>query len=184
MRAAAAARGSLSLLQLDAHTDTWDSYFGSRLSHGTVVRRAAEDGAIDPAASVQIGLRGPMYAADDYAENRALGLTALLARELDGAGVAGALELARGRLRSPVYVTVDIDVLDPAHAPGTGTPEPGGLTSRELLAILRGLADFGLDVVGADVVELAPPYDVSGITASAAAAAAYEALGLMVLSAR
>ncbi len=184
MRAAAAARGPLSLLQLDAHTDTWDSYFGSKLSHGTIVRRAAEDGVIDAAASVQIGLRGPLYSPADLPENRALGFAALLARELDAAGVAGAVALAAERLRSPVYVTVDVDVLDPAFAPGTGTPEPGGLSSRELLAILRGLADLGLDVVAADVVEVSPPYDVGGVTALAAAAAAYDLLGLMVLSER
>jgi len=184
MRAAAAAHGALSLLQLDAHTDTWDSYFGSRLSHGTIMRRAAEDGVIDAAASVQIGLRGPLYSAEDLAENRALGFATLLARELDDAGVAGALALARERLRSPVYVTVDVDVLDPAFAPGTGTPEPGGLSSRELLAILRGLAELGLNVVAADVVEVSPPYDAGGVTATAAAAVAYDLLGLMVLSAR
>ena len=184
MRAAAAARGPLSLLQLDAHTDTWDSYFGSKLSHGTIVRRAAEDGVIDPAASVQIGLRGPLYSADDLEENRALGFATLLARELDAAGVTGAIALAGEWLRSPVYVTVDVDVLDPAFAPGTGTPEPGGLTSRELLAILRGLADLGLDVVAADVVEVSPPYDAGGVTAMAAAAVAYDLLGLMALSAR
>jgi agmatinase len=184
MRAAAAAHGPLSLLQLDAHTDTWDSYFGSKLSHGTVMRRAAEDGVIDAAASVQIGLRGPLYSAEDLEENRGLGFATLLAREIDDTGVAGAVALAGERLRSPVYVTVDVDVLDPAFAPGTGTPEPGGLSSRELLAILRGLAGLGLDVVGADVVEVSPPYDADGITAMAAAAVAYDLLGLMVLSAR
>jgi agmatinase len=184
MRAAAAAHGPLSLLQLDAHTDTWDSYFGSRLSHGTIMRRAAEDGVVDAAASVQIGLRGPLYSADDLPENRALGFATLLARELDEAGVDGALALARERLRSPVYVTVDVDVLDPAFAPGTGTPEPGGLSSRELLAVVRGLAELGLDVVAADVVEVSPPYDAGGVTATAAAAVAYDLLGLMVLSAR
>ena len=184
MRAAAGAHGPLSLLQLDAHTDTWDSYFGSELSHGTIMRRAAEDGVIDAAASVQIGLRGPLYSAEDLEENRALGFATLLAREVDDAGVAGAVALARERLRSPVYVTVDVDVLDPAFAPGTGTPEPGGLSSRELLSILRGLAELGLDVVAADVVEVSPSYDADGITATAAAAVAYDLLGLMVLSAR
>jgi len=182
MRAAAARHGRLSLLQLDAHTDTWDEYFGHKVSHGTVMRRAVDEGLIDPAASVQIGLRGPLYAATDLEDNAALGFHTLLARELEAAGVAGALELARVHLRPPVYVSVDIDVLDPAYAPGTGTPEPGGLTSRELLAILRGLA--GLDVVAADVVEVSPPYDPAGVTAMAAAAAAYDLLGLLVLSAR
>jgi agmatinase len=182
MRAAAARHGKLSLLQLDAHTDTWDEYFGHKVSHGTVMRRAVDEELIDPAASVQIGLRGPLYAATDMEDNAALGFHALLARELEAAGVAGAVELAREHLRPPVYVSVDIDVLDPAYAPGTGTPEPGGLTSRELLAILRGLA--GLDVVAADVVEVSPAYDPAGVTAMAAAAAAYDLLGLLVLSSR
>ena len=179
MRAAAARHGTLSLLQLDAHTDTWDEYFGHRVSHGTVMRRAAEEGVVDPSASVQIGLRGPLYAAGDMADNAALGFHALLARELDAKGIEGALALAREHLRAPVYVSLDIDVLDPAYAPGTGTPEPGGLTSRELLAILRGLAPTGLRVVAADVVEVSPPYDPAGVTAMAAAAAAYDLVGLM-----
>jgi agmatinase len=184
IRAAAARHGPVSLLQLDAHTDTWDEYFGARVTHGTIMRRAAEEGALDPQRSVQIGLRGPLYAATDLADNRALGFRALLARELDAGGVATAIELARATLRSPVYVSVDVDVLDPAYAPGTGTPEPGGLTSRELLTILRGLAGGGLDVVAADVVEVSPAYDAGGITALAAAAAAYDLLGLMALAAR
>ena len=184
LRAAAAAHGSLSLLQLDAHTDTWDSYFGAKVTHGTIFRRAAEEGAIDPHRSVQIGLRGSLYAADDMIENAELGFATLLARDFDVAGVAGAIELALGRLRSPVYVTVDIDVLDPAFAPGTGTPEAGGLSSRELLAILRGLAGSGLDLAGADVVEVSPSYDPAGVTALAAANAAYDLVGLLVLSGR
>jgi len=102
----------------------------------------------------------------------------MLAREFDP---AAAIALARDTLRSPVYVSVDIDALDPAFAPGTGTPEPGGLTSRELLAVLRGLAGAGLNVVAGDVVEVCPAYDVANITALAAAAAAYDLLGLMIL---
>jgi agmatinase len=184
MRAAAARHGKLSLLQLDAHTDTWDEYFGHKLSHGTIMRRAAEEGAIDPSTSVQIGLRGPLYSATDMEDNAALGFHTLRARELDQAGVAGAVALAMEHLRPPVYVSVDIDVLDPAYAPGTGTPEPGGLTTRELLAILRGLAPAGLNLVAADVVEVSPPYDPAGITALAVAAAAYDLLGLLVLSTR
>lgn len=178
LRAAAAAHGPLSLLQLDAHTDTWESYFGARYTHGTVFRRAVEEGIVDASASVQIGLRGSLYAASDLDENRDLGFATLLARELDEVGVAGALELAGDRLRSPVYISVDIDVLDPAFAPGTGTPEAGGLTSRELLAVLAGLAGLGLEIGGADVVEVSPPYDPSGVTAVAGANAAYELLGL------
>jgi agmatinase len=184
LRAAAARHGALSLLQLDAHTDTWDEYFGAKVTHGTFLKRAVEEGAVEPARSVQVGLRGPLYSADDYPEDRALGFATLLARELDERRVAGVLDLLRERLDAPVYVTVDIDVLDPAFAPGTGTPEPGGLTTRELLAIVRGLAGLGLDVVAADVVEVSPPYDAGGVTAMAAAAVAYDLIGLMVRGAR
>jgi agmatinase len=183
LRAAAATRGQLSLLQLDAHTDTWDSYFGSKLTHGTMFRRAAEEGVINGHSSVQIGLRGSVYAPTDYAENAKLGFTTLMARDFDTVGVAGAVAVALEHLRSPTYITVDIDCLDPAFAPGTGTPEAGGLTSRELLGILRGLAGR-IDVVAGDVVEVSPPYDPTGATAVAGANAAYELLGLMVISAR
>ena len=185
LRAAAAAHGRLSLLQLDAHTDTWDSYFGAKVTHGTIFRRAVEEGVIDPSHSVQIGLRGSLYSPGDLDDNAELGFSTLLARDFDAAGVAGALELAASRLRSPVYVTVDIDVLDPAFAPGTGTPEAGGLTSRELLAIVRGLARAPVDVVAADVVEVSPPYDdAAAITALAAANVAYDLLGLLTLARR
>jgi agmatinase len=183
LRAAAERHGPLSLLQLDAHTDTWDAYFGAKVTHGTIFRRAAEEGIIDAGRSVQIGLRGSLYSGQDYDDDRSLGFTTLLARELDAAGVQGAVALARDRLRSPVYITLDIDVLDPAFAPGTGTPEAGGLSSRELLAILRGLAG-AVDVAAADVVEVSPPYDTAGVTAIAASNAAYELLGLLALGAR
>jgi agmatinase len=182
LRAASAAHGPLALLQLDAHTDTWDSYFGSRYTHGTVFRRALEEGLIDAGSSVQVGLRGSLYSAEDLRENRELGFATLLAREINGTGVDGALELIRTRLGSPVYVTIDIDVLDPAFAPGTGTPEAGGLTSREVLALLHGLAAQQPQVVGADVVEVSPPYDPSGITGVAAANIAYELIGLAALA--
>ncbi len=183
LRAAAATHGRLSLLQFDAHTDTWDSYFGSKLTHGTMFRRAIEEELIDGHSSVQIGLRGSLYTSGDYAENGELGFTTLLARDFDSAGVGGAISLALSRLRSPVYITVDIDCLDPAFAPGTGTPEAGGLTSRELLAILRGLASR-VNVAAADVVEVSPPYDPTGATAVAAANVAFELIGLLVLSLR
>jgi agmatinase len=179
MRAAAERHGPLSLIQLDAHTDTWDEYFGHKVTHGTIMRRAAEEGVIDPKTSVQIGLRGPLYASSDLEENAALGFTAILAREFD---VADATAVARETLRPPVYVSFDIDVLDPAYAPGTGTPEAGGLTSREALAVLRGL--LGLDIVSADLVEVSPPYDPAGTTANAAAAIAYDLLTLLVRAGR
>jgi agmatinase len=181
IRAAATEYGPVSLVQLDAHSDTWDSYFGFRYTHGTVFRRCAEEGIIDPGSSVQIGLRGSLYAAGDLAENAALGFATVHARELDELGVKGALDLLSTRVRSPVYVSVDIDVLDPAFAPGTGTPESGGLSSRELLAIVRGLSDLRLQVAGGDVVEVSPSYDPSGVTSLAAANVAYELVGLAAL---
>jgi agmatinase len=180
VRAAARRHGRLSLLQLDAHTDTWDSYYGEKVTHGTIFRRAAEEGLIDPSRSVQLGLRGSVYGSADYEETRELGFHMMLARELEAEGVEGAVRLAREHLTLPVYVSVDVDVLDPAFAPGTGTPEPGGLTPRELLGILRALAG-GPRIVSADVVEVSPPYDGAGLTALVAANVAYDLTCLLVL---
>jgi agmatinase len=180
LRAAAARHGTLSLLQLDSHTDTWDSYFGGhKLTNGTIFRRATEEDLIDPERSVQIGLRGGLYSGGDYRDNSGLGFKTLLARELDGAGIDGALSLAHEHCTLPTYVTLDIDVLDPAFAPGTGTPEIGGMTTRELLGFLRGLTDLGSGIVAGDVVEVSPPYDPSGITALAGANLAWELLCLL-----
>lgn len=184
MRAAAARHGPLALLQLDAHTDTWDSYFGAGVTHGTIFRRAVEEGVVDGNRSAQIGLRGSLYGAADYADNAALGFSMVLAQQLDETGPNGALSTAYGVLSGSVYVTVDIDVLDPAFAPGTGTPEAGGLSSRELLAIVRGLIDLDINIVGADVVEVSPPYDPAGVTSVAAANVAYELATLLVVAAR
>ena len=182
LRAAAATHGQLSLLQLDAHTDTWDSYFGGhKVTNGTIFRRAAEEGLIDPHRSVQIGLRGGLYSADDYRENADLGFHTLLARDLDAKGIGGALALAHEHCTLPTYVTLDIDALDPAFAPGTGTPEVGGLTMREMLAFLRGLTELRAGIAAGDVVEVSPPYDTSGITALAGANLAWELLCLLAL---
>jgi len=179
LRAAAERHGTLSLLQLDAHTDTWDEYYGHKVTHGTIMRRAAEEGVIDPRASLQVGLRGPLYAETDLEENAELGFNTVLAREFELERVVGAIGAT---LRPPVYVSFDIDCLDPAHAPGTGTPEAGGLTSREALSVLRSLV--ALDIVSADLVEVSPPYDPAGVTANAAAAIAYDLLSLLVRSSR
>ena len=168
------------MLQLDAHADTWESYFGRAVTHGTVMRRAAEEGLIDAGRSVQVGLRGPLYSADDYAQDRALGFRTLLARELDGVGVEGALALARDGLRSPVYVSLDIDVLDPAFAPGTGTPEIAGFSTAEAVGFIRALR--GVNLVACDVVEVSPSYDGPGQqTALAAANVMWELLALHAL---
>jgi agmatinase len=184
MRAAAERHGPLSLIQLDAHCDTWDEYFGHKVTHGTIMRRAVEDGIVDGARSTQIGIRGPLYAASDLDDARALGFTVVTAAQLAELDLAAVIEDARGRFGDALYVSVDIDCLDPAFAPGTGTPEPGGLQTRELQAMLRGLAASAGALVGGDVVEVSPPYDHANLTAAAAAAAAYELLALMALGAR
>jgi agmatinase len=184
MRAAFRAHGPLSLIQLDAHTDTWDQYFGKPVSHGTIVRRAVEEGIVDARSSSQLGIRGPLYGRGDLEQARELGFAVTTTAGLLEAGLSEAIAAAVARAGENVYVSVDIDVLDPAFAPGTGTPEPGGLSTRELQALLRGLAPVSERIVAGDVVEVSPPYDQSGITASAAAAAAYELCALLALGFR
>lgn len=168
----------VALLHLDAHLDTWDTYFGAAYTHGTPFRRAAEEGLLDAAALCHVGTRGPLYGARDLEDDRGFGFGIITAADVYRHGAdAVAARLAARIGDRPLYVSVDIDVLDPAHAPGTGTPEAGGLTSRELLEILRGLR--GLDLVGADVVEVAPAYDHAELTGIAAAHVAYELITLM-----
>jgi agmatinase len=173
--------GPVALVHFDAHLDTWQTYFGAPLTHGTPFRRAAEEGLFLDSRSMHIGIRGPVYAASDLEEDAELGFRTVTAMEIERIGVEGTLSRIRERVGdAPLYISIDIDVLDPAHAPGTGTPEAGGLTSRELLGILRGLA--GAPLVGADVVEVSPAYDHAEITAVAAAHVCYELLALMLLS--
>jgi agmatinase len=170
--------GPIAVLHFDAHLDTWDTYFGEPFTHGTPFRRASEEGLLDRDHCLHIGIRGPLYKPGDLPESADLGFATIHSTELDDLGVAGTIVRMRERLADrPVYVSVDIDVLDPSHAPGTGTPEAGGMTSRELLAILRGLA--GLPVVSADVVEVSPAYDHAEITGIAAAHVGYELLSVM-----
>src|SRR5207247_7514552 len=147
------------------------------LTHGTPFRRAAEEGLFAEQHSMHVGIRGPLYARQDLDEDAELGFRIVHAMELERIGIDGVVARIRERVGdAPLYLSIDIDVLDPAHAPGTGTPEAGGLTSRELLGILRGLA--GLDIVGADIVEVSPPYDHAEMTGIAASHAAYEVLAL------
>lgn len=181
IRAIAEHHGPLALLHFDAHLDTWDTYFGEPYTHGTPFRRAAEEGLLHADALTHVGIRGPLYSRQDLVEDERLGFGIISTAEVAEAGTTEVIRRIRANLSGlPVYVSVDIDVLDPAHAPGTGTPEAGGLTSRELIAILRGL--HGLNIVGADVVEVCPPYDHAQITAVAAAHVVYEFVSLMAVN--
>jgi agmatinase len=178
LRAMAAKHGPVAVVHFDAHLDTWDTYFGAAYTHGTPFRRASEEDLLDRSACLHVGTRGPLYAGSDLADDTGLGFQVVGSVEMDDLGFRGVVERIRDRVGDrPVYVSVDIDVLDPAFAPGTGTPEAGGLSSRELLAILRGFAD--LDLVGADVVEVAPAYDHAEITGIAAAHVVYELLSAL-----
>ena len=178
LRAMAARHGPVAVLHFDAHLDTWDTYFGSPYTHGTPFRRASEEGLIDLEHSMHVGIRGPLYAVSDLSDSERLGFATLTCVDVEMQGLSAALDRMRNRLGTvPVYVSVDIDVLDPAHAPGTGTPEAGGLTSRELLVMLRALA--GHEVVSADIVEVAPAYDHAELTGIAASHVAYELLSVM-----
>lgn len=183
LRAAAAEHGPIAVVHFDAHLDTWDTYFGQPYTHGTPFRRAADEGLLDPRRCLHVGIRGPLYSAADLTDDSVLGFQVVRSDDYQDGTVASVVERMRARLGTgPVYVSVDIDVLDPAHAPGTGTPEAGGLTSRELLGTLRGLV--GLDVVGADIVEVAPAYDHAELTGVAAAHTAYELLSVLARNRR
>ncbi len=183
LRVVAGRHGPVAVVHFDAHLDTWDTYFGAAYTHGTPFRRAAEEGLLDPSGGLHVGIRGPLYEADDLRRDSDLGFQVVSAPELEDLRVSGLAERIRDRVGDrPVYVSVDIDVLDPAHAPGTGTPEAGGLTSRELLAALRSFA--GLNLVGADIVEVAPAYDHAQITGIAAAHAGFELLSALAAGRR
>jgi agmatinase len=176
LRAVARAHGPLGLVQFDSHIDTWDGDFGSKLFHGSPFYYAVTEGAIDPRRFVQVGIRGPMYGPDDFGFQEGRGISVLPIDEVFRLG----MESVSARIRSvvgagPVYVTFDIDAVDPAYAPGTGTPEVGGLTSYQALELVRGLN--GLEVVGGDVVEVSPPFDGPGqITSLLAANLLFELL--------
>ncbi len=178
LRAFAAVHGPVAVVHFDAHLDTWDTYFGAAYTHGTPFRRASEEGLLDRSGCIHVGIRGPLFAPTDLSQDAGLGFQVVAATEADALGVTGMAERIAERVGDrPAYVSVDIDVLDPAHAPGTGTPEAGGLTSRELLGVLRSLT--ALNLVGADIVEVAPAYDHAQITGIAAAHVGYELLSAL-----
>jgi len=180
LRALTAVHGPLALVQLDAHHDLWDEYFGQKLFHGSVVRRAIEEGLVDPGRSVQAGLRGSLTAAADADLPRAFGIDAIPYEELAALGPGGFSERVHERVgAAPCFLSFDIDFVDPAFAPGTGTPEVGGPSSREALTYIRSLA--GLDFRGFDCVEVCPPFDPAAVTSFVAANACFEMLSLLAL---
>lgn len=174
LRAIARRHGPVGLIQFDAHNDLWDEYFGCRYSHGTPFRRAIEEGLLREGSFLQVGLRGQVYSEHDFDFAREHKVKMISAEEFH----AGGIPLFRKQLRAfrgkPVYVTLDIDCVDPAYAPGTGTPQVGGFTSAQIVELVRSLR--GLNIVGCDLVEVSPPYDSGGITSLLAANLLYELL--------
>ncbi|CAJ0699538.1 Guanidinobutyrase [Ralstonia edaphis] len=175
LRAMHAKYGRIGLIHVDAHADVNDTMFGEKIAHGTPFRRAVEEGLLDCNRVVQIGLRGTGYAAEDFDWCREQGFRVVTAEECWHRSLAPLMEEVRARVQGgPVYISFDIDGIDPAYAPGTGTPEIGGLTVPQALEIVRGAR--GLDIVGADLVEVSPPYDPFGTTALLGANLAFEML--------
>jgi agmatinase len=178
LRALASRHGPLGLVLLDSHADTWDSYRGERYFHGTPFRRAVEEGILDPSRSLMAGMRGSLYSKQDLADARDLGFELVQWEELRGISPGQYGEMAKARLGDgPAFLSFDIDFVDPAFAPATGTPEVGGPTSAQAIDLVRALA--GVPFAGFDVVEVSPPYDTAGqTTALLAANVAYEMLAL------
>ena len=180
LRNMARIHGPVAMLHFDAHLDTWDTYFGAAYTHGTPFRRAFEEGLLDTDALSHVGTRGPLYGKQDLEDDERFGFGIVSSADIYRRGADAVVQQLRERIGDrPLYISIDIDVLDPAHAPGTGTPEAGGMTSRELLEILRGLAD--LNVVGADVVEVSPAYDHAELTGVAAAHVVYELVSMFAV---
>jgi agmatinase len=175
LRVLARRHGPLGLVQFDAHIDTWDEYFGGKYFHGTPFRRAIEEGIVDGRRFIQVGIRGPMYGEEDFEFHREHAITMIDIDQVKERGIASVVQQIRSVAVGPAYMTFDIDGVDPAFAPGTGTPEVGGLTSHEAQQLVRGLA--GLQLVGGDVVEVSPVFDGPGqITALLAANLMFEFL--------
>jgi len=177
LRAVNKLHGPVALVHFDAHLDTWPSYFGAAYTHGTPFRRASEEGLFVPGHSAHVGIRGSLYDRTDLVDDKGMGFQIFSCVDIDNVGVDVTIERIREQIGDrPTYVSIDIDVLDPAFAPATGTPESAGLSSRELFRLVRGFA--GTHLVGADIVEVAPAYDHAEITGVAAANLAYEFLSL------
>jgi agmatinase len=177
LRAMKKVHGPVALVHFDAHLDTWPTYFGAPYTHGTPFRRAGEEGLFVPAKSAHVGIRGSLYGTSDLSEDAELGFQMFNCLEVDRVGVPAIIERLRDQVGDlPTYLSIDVDVLDPAFAPGTGTPESAGLSSRELVALVRGFA--GANIVGGDVVEVSPSYDHAEITGIVAANLVYEYVSL------
>lgn len=178
---AIAAERPVGMVHIDAHTDTWDEFLGSKFTHGAPFRRAVEEGLLDPKRTVQIGIRGAQNSADGWTFSLESGMRIIFMEEFMALGVDAVISEARRVVgEGPTYISFDVDGLDPVYAPGTGTPEVGGLTTIEAQTLLRGLR--GLQLVGGDVVEVAPPFDPTGNTALVAATMMYEILCLIAES--
>jgi agmatinase len=183
LRAAAGKHGPVSLIHFDAHSDLWHGYFGGKDTHGTPFRRALEEGLIDTSRSSQIGLRGSLYDANDLQMSYDAGFHVVTAPELHEQGISETIQQIKSHIGAgPVYLTFDIDFVDPAYAPGTGTPEVGGFTGAQCLQLVRGLTD--INFIGFDLVEVMPPYDPAGITSLLAANIVYEFISLIALQRR
>jgi agmatinase len=183
LRAVAKRHGPVGLIDFDSHTDTWDSYWGERYTHGTWCKRAIEEGLIDTKRAVQLGIRGSLYGSEDRGGARALGLHLIPTEELLARGIDDVLPDVRRRIGDgPVFLTFDIDFVDPGFAPGTGTPEVGGPSSRDALRLVRGLR--GIEIVGFDLVEVQPQYDSGEVTSLLAGTLLHEFLALVALRRR
>jgi len=174
LRATTKKYGPVAVIQFDAHNDLWDEYFGSKLSHGTPFRRAIEEGLIREGSFLQVGLRGQVYSSEDFAFAKKHRVQMITAEEFHAQGMKLFAKHLRAFRGQPTYVTLDIDCVDPAFAPGTGTPQVGGFTSAQIVELVRGLR--GLKLVGCDLVEVSPPYDNGAITSLLAANLLYELL--------
>jgi agmatinase len=178
LRAVHARHGPVALVHLDSHSDTWDQYWGSKYSHGTPVRRAIEEGLLRQGYILQIGLRGQLYGEDDLAFAREHKIQMVTTEELLAKGLVPIRRLLKRFGGQPTYLSLDIDVVDPAFAPGTGTPQVGGLSSAQVLDVVRVLR--GLKFIAGDLVEVSPPYDSAEITSLLAANLLFEMLCLLV----
>ena len=170
-------KGPVALVHFDAHLDTWDTYFGAPYTHGTPFRRAREENLFMDDASMHVGIRGPLYSRNDLKNDESFGFKIIHCDEFQSQGIDKIVERIRTRVgNNPLYLSIDIDVLDPAFAPGTGTPEVAGMTTREIVNVIRGLS--GLNLISADVVEVSPAYDHAEVTSLAAATIIYELTNL------